>query len=255
MLKLVKSQQPNTVVAEQYFLPVTVTLHIRLQAFTMFPPQGLPLPGEILLITDELSSPADFILLGNLSAHLKNHKDSKCIVLSVSEDLTRWKAISGKSVEKNLNLAQYMSSQSLIFIDVITNVASQGARRIWGPVLVILDDVATLEWTGVSILELSRFVRALCALSRKANAALILRHHIVTPGEPDDILRHLLQLCTYHMDVLPLSTGRSGSVALHAGPAVVDPHHHLIPKSMAIQYRLTDTGAVFFDRGTGGGVL
>ncbi|KAH9949101.1 hypothetical protein B0H21DRAFT_730631 [Amylocystis lapponica] len=127
------------------------------------------------------------------------------------------------------------------------------------PSLVILDDIASLEWIGVPLLELLRFTRALCALCRKANAALILRHHVVTPGEPDDLLRHLLQLCTYHMDVLPLSSGKSGAVsgqvALHAGPGTADPPFQTIARSGAVHYRLTDTGSIFFDRGTGGGVL
>ena len=46
----------------------------------------------------------------------------------------------------------------------------------------------------------------------KSNASLILRHHIITPGELDDLLRLLIQLCTYRIDVFPLSSGRSGSV-------------------------------------------
>ncbi|EED85159.1 predicted protein [Postia placenta Mad-698-R] len=121
--------------------------------------------------------------------------------------------------------------------------------------LIILDDIATLEWIGIPVLELVRFTRALCALCRKANAALVLRHHIVTPGEPDDLLRRLLQLCTYHMDVLPLSSGKSGSVALHAGPATINTPFRLVPRHGAVHYKLSDAGAVFFDRGTGGGVL
>lgn len=125
--------------------------------------------------------------------------------------------------------------------------------------LIILDDIATLEWIGISVLELVRFARALCALCRKTNAALVLRHHVVTPGEPDDLLRRLLQLCTYHMDVLPLSSGRSGSVsgqvALHAGSAAINAPFRLVPRHGAVHYKLSDAGAVFFDRGTGGGVL
>ncbi|OSX65827.1 hypothetical protein POSPLADRAFT_1132164, partial [Postia placenta MAD-698-R-SB12] len=121
--------------------------------------------------------------------------------------------------------------------------------------LVILDDIATLEWIGIPVLELVRFARALCALCRKTNAALVLRHHVVTPGEPDDLLRRLLQLCTYHMDVLPLSSGKSGSVALHAGSAAINAPFRLVPRHGAVHYKLSDAGAVFFDRGTGGGVL
>jgi hypothetical protein len=49
--------------------------------------------------------------------------------------------------------------------------------------------------------------------SDQSNASLIIRHHVVTPTEPDDLLRQLLQICTYHMDVRPLSSGRSGAVS------------------------------------------
>jgi hypothetical protein len=53
----------------------------------------------------------------------------------------------------------------------------------------------------------------LTRISYQSNAPLIIRHHVVTPDEPDDLLRHLLQICTYHMDVRPLSSGRSGAVS------------------------------------------
>jgi len=44
-------------------------------------------------------------------------------------------------------------------------------------------------------------------------------------------------------------------VALHAGPSIKDSKIKTVSRSQAVQYRLTDTGAIFFDRGTGGGVL
>ena len=64
----------------------------------MFSPFGLP-EGITLLITDALSAPANFILHRTLAAYMKkDHKDIKCVVLSVSENITRWKAIASKSV-------------------------------------------------------------------------------------------------------------------------------------------------------------
>ena len=51
------------------------------------------------MITDALSAPANFILHRTLAAYMKkDRKDIKCVVLSVSEDITRWKAIASKSV-------------------------------------------------------------------------------------------------------------------------------------------------------------
>lgn len=77
------------------------------------------------------------------------------------------------------------------------------------------------------------------------------------------------------MEVKPLLSGRSGAVSgevssacqtkpflnslrqisFHPGPCVDESEFQSIPRSAAVQYRLTDTGAVFFERGTGGGVL
>ena len=65
----------------------------------MFSLPQIPEKGDLLLITDELASPADFILHANLAACLKDSsKNARCIVLSVSEGLSRWKAIATKSV-------------------------------------------------------------------------------------------------------------------------------------------------------------
>ncbi|KAI0769414.1 hypothetical protein BD413DRAFT_558196 [Trametes elegans] len=241
----------------------------------MFPPNGLPLPGEVLLITDELLAPADFLLHRHLTTHLKDSKDSRCVLVSVSEDLGRWKAVAQRS---NMNLTQYLDSHTLVFIDAISYLTLGPDENTGTPLkslfqqirsalcfgtgpntTILLDDIASFEWMGVPVADIAHFMRALSALCRKSDASLVIRHHVTTPGEPDDVLRHLLQLCTYHMDVFPLSSGRSGSVsgqvALHFGPATTAPAHRSIPRSVAVQYRLSDAGSVFFDRGTGSGVL
>ena len=68
---------------------------------SMFSPFDLP-ESITLLITDALSAPANFLLHRTLAAYIKkDRKDKdavKCIILSVSEDITRWKAIATKSV-------------------------------------------------------------------------------------------------------------------------------------------------------------
>ncbi|KAI0644708.1 hypothetical protein C8Q79DRAFT_791633 [Trametes meyenii] len=272
----------------------------------MFAPDALPLPGELLLITDELLAPADFLLHRHLAAHLKESKSSKCVLVSVSEDIGRWKAVAQRSVRhtqyiilrhaavvnicgiltapslvQNLNLTQNLDTGALTFLDAMSFVSPSLDERSDVPlkslyqkikktlddaqngaestVSVVLDDIAALEWIGISITDISRFSRALSALCRKLNASLVLRYHVTTPGEPDDVLRHLLQLCAYHMDVFPLSSGRSGTVsgqvALHCGPSIPESQHRLVTRSSAVQYRLTDVGSIFFDRGTGSGVL
>jgi hypothetical protein len=63
----------------------------------MFQPSDLP-DGIILLITDELAAPADFLLHRTLATHLKERKHPRALILSVSEGITRWKALASKSV-------------------------------------------------------------------------------------------------------------------------------------------------------------
>ncbi|KDQ55622.1 hypothetical protein JAAARDRAFT_691454 [Jaapia argillacea MUCL 33604] len=242
----------------------------------MFPSSNFPSQGQFLLLTDEPSSAADFLLHKSLNSHLKGSSKSRCIVLSVSESLARWKAVSARS---NTNLDSYINSESLEFVDVCaasdppnlkapssapfrpvldelrSKLGSNGAEY----PLVILDDISSLEWIGFSVLDLTRFLRALLALIFKFDASLIVRHHIITPGDPDDLLRFLLELCTFHMEVRTLSSGRSGAVsgeiALHPGRTTVPTGFRTVARARAVQYRLTDAGSVFFEKGTGEAVL
>ena len=61
----------------------------------LLPPFNFP-ENIVLLITDTLPSPASFLLHKALSSHLKSSKPA--IVVSVSEDLAKWKAIASRSV-------------------------------------------------------------------------------------------------------------------------------------------------------------
>ncbi|KAF8886262.1 hypothetical protein CPB84DRAFT_1712444 [Gymnopilus junonius] len=217
-------------------------------------------------------------------------------ILSVSESMARWKGVAGKS---NVNLQSHIEGGSVEVINVFEEAQPRNANggrngdeeRLKGVIerlrvslargdpvggrkgegegevnetspgmkLVILDDISMLEWVGFDTTDVVRFARALRSVCTKANATLLVRHHIVTPGEPDEVFRHLLQLCTYHLEVLPLASGRSGSVsgevALHPGFSAPKDGAKLIPRSAALQYRLTDTGAEFFAKGTSESVL
>nr|GAT49118.1 predicted protein [Mycena chlorophos] len=236
----------------------------------------------LLLVTDQLSSPADFVVYRGVIDHLKppaSGRPKRAIVLSTSPEFTRWKAIAAKS---NLPLEPLVANGSFTFIDILERVkppddASDTSPRLFpiletvssalqsdADALVVVDDLATLDWLGFSVLDLTRFCRALYAACRNTNATLLLRQHVLTPSGPDpvldDLFRALRQLCTYHLEVLPLASGRSGAVsgqvALHAGPALAVPQDvKLLPRSAALQYKLADNGAVFFQRGTGAGVL
>ncbi|KAE9394944.1 hypothetical protein BT96DRAFT_826997 [Gymnopus androsaceus JB14] len=251
----------------------------------MFSPFDLPIPISIL-ITDELSSPADFALHQYLISHIKEKKNSLQIVLSVSEGLTRWQSISAKS---NIDLPKQIAAETFHLIDVTSALESDKVASGSTPpspfhalyeqivslfeknkaagrdsdALVILDDISSLEWVGYSASDLCRLCRALRALCLKNQATLIIRHHLVqTSGEMDPLFRHLHALCMYHLDVQPLTSGRSGAVsgqiALHPGPNAFSTLPSLVKvrsRSAALQYRLTDGNAVFFERGSSRGVL
>ena len=69
------------------------------------PPPGLPHPGDVALVTDELGAPADFLVHRVLAAHLKAPAPSpnqgrrpRAVVLSVDGDAERWKSVAAKSV-------------------------------------------------------------------------------------------------------------------------------------------------------------
>ncbi|KAJ3709637.1 hypothetical protein DFJ43DRAFT_1135252 [Lentinula guzmanii] len=220
------------------------------------------LPEDIcLLITDELPSPADFALCQCLVSHIKEKQNSSLrVVLSVSESLTRWQSILAKS---NVNLSQQIATKTFHFIDItpmalvqtdtdtdkvhgnpfhalyeqISSILEEGNREQSPGALVVLDDISSLEWIGFSTSDLLRLCRAL-----RNQATLIIRHHIVTPGELDPLFRHLNSLCTYHLDIQPLNSGRSGDVSGQVNRE-------------ALQYRLTDGTAIFFERGSSRGVL
>jgi hypothetical protein len=78
---------------------------------SIFSPFSLP-EDITLLITDALSAPANFLLHRTLAAYMKDRKDSdvKCVVLSVSEDISRWKALAAKSV---INISSRLPSSLL----------------------------------------------------------------------------------------------------------------------------------------------
>ncbi|KAG7085750.1 hypothetical protein E1B28_003293 [Marasmius oreades] len=244
----------------------------------MFSPFDLP-DGIFLLITDELAAPADFALISSLISHLKCFNKTKIIYLSILESWNRLQSLCTKS---GINLSPRSVSETLHFIDVLSHLPrlntneAPSLRIIYDLVagilegrqggMIILDDISSLEWTGHSLEDLSRFCRALRVLCLKTKTTLIVRHHILAPNEPDELLRRLQQICSYHMDVRPLSSGRSGAVsgeiALHAGPSLLGSDSRpesvqvkLLSRQRALQYRLTDSDVVFFERGSSRGVL
>ncbi|KAF8467932.1 hypothetical protein DFH94DRAFT_777448 [Russula ochroleuca] len=228
-----------------------------------------------VLITDQLASPGDFLLHQLLSEYVKSSPDGKCIIISTSQDLARWKAISSRS---GFNMAQKLEQGSIVFVDVPTQFPDLSPskettllpllnliRRYIGelrgatPSLLIFDELALFQWIGHSELDVSRFARALVASCAKNDVFLAIRYHIAAPDDLDNTVRILLQLSTYHIEVLPLSSGKSGAVsgeiALHPGSVLTSTPRWVISRSRALQYRLGEYHATYFERGTGNAVL
>ncbi|KAI0266948.1 hypothetical protein BC834DRAFT_823004 [Gloeopeniophorella convolvens] len=232
-------------------------------------------PGSLTLITDQRAAPGDFILHQLLSDYVRSAPDGRCIIVSATQDLAKWKAISSRS---GFNLNPKIEQGTITFIDIPTQLPTlspsdnvtllpildlirrsmaqaKGSSR----TLLIIDDLATLEWIGHSALDISRFARAAVALCAKDNVDLAVRHHVATPNDLDSVVRTLLQLAAYHIEVLPLLSGRSGAIsgeiAIHAGVTLSCAPKRVIARSRALQYRLGDYHAVYFERGTGQAVL
>ncbi|CAE6470365.1 unnamed protein product [Rhizoctonia solani] len=137
--------------------------------------------------------------------------------------------------------------------DVIQHAFEQLSPNAFGKLL-ILGDVSTLEWIGIPATEVSRFVRA-------NECGVVVLYHSPLRDLPIEsgVLKDLVASCDVHAEVRELSSGLSsavsGEVALHPGFTVPDPHFVAIPRERALQYRLTDAGVIWFDRGTSAGVL
>ncbi|KAF9515574.1 hypothetical protein BS47DRAFT_1341730 [Hydnum rufescens UP504] len=194
---------------------------------------------NVIVIVDQLESSAEFLLHRALSLQLKD--GLPCTLVATSNDLAHWSSISARS---NLALAGYLSSKALVFIDG-TAVVSARAR----------------ENTKEPPLRLFRFARAVRALCIQNNVALIMLNHTLVPDEPSQFLRDLMQSCHLIISVTPFVSGRSGAVSgeitARPGPLNEDAYRKNDgqTETPVLQYRLTDSGAVFFDKGTAGGVL
>ena len=66
---------------------------------TMFDPSTLPIKaGDLLLVTDRLAAPADFIILNILTTHLRQVNHGKTVFASISQTLSHWSSISSRLV-------------------------------------------------------------------------------------------------------------------------------------------------------------
>jgi hypothetical protein len=158
--------------------------------------------------------------------------------------------------------------------------------------LVILDDIASLEWLGFSLLDLSRFSRALKNLCAKVRRMLTLETVTVLQSNIDGCsigcpashrysprarcalaalapimhVSHRGQTSSQrtkrrsewrgkYVPLLMHQNSPNTKICVHLGPSVKDTKEHIISRTSALQYRLTEASAIFFEKGTSTGVL
>ncbi|KAF8754535.1 Elongation complex protein 6 [Rhizoctonia solani] len=251
----------------------------------------VPQIGQVLLITDTPASSAQFLVQAVLQSQLKREGEASantraCVLVSVDHDFAHISAVAARS---NLNLSHCIRDRTLVYVDALTqapqplgdladgvsapddrhttagivtcpplatslrplyDVIQQALEQLSPSAtgkLLILSDVSSLEWIGIPATEVS--------------SGVVILYHSPSRDLPieSDVFRNLLTGCDVHAEVRELSSGLSsavsGEVALHPGFTAPDPHFVPIPRERALQYRLTDAGVIWFDRGTSAGVL
>ncbi|KZO98066.1 hypothetical protein CALVIDRAFT_597067 [Calocera viscosa TUFC12733] len=252
------------------------------------PVASLAEPGHFLLVNDRIAAPGEFILHHVLAASLKD-STAECVLVSFLERLDHWKAIQSKL---GVTLETYATRKSFVFVDAFSQItmppssprsqdplvvppidpeASVPLRPLFDtivgalrsvdpelPKLLLFDEVSLLEWLVPSQAEVTRFWRALFALKQKMGFGLVVLQSL--DASHNHMIEFLLSSCTMHLEISPLASGRSsavtGEIAMQRGPlSVSDGPSYKAVRKQALQYRLTESGAVWIERGTGGGML
>lgn len=257
---------------------------------------------RIILITDQIASPADFVLHRVLSQCLKGSTSKGHIaVVSLERELAQWRGITARN---NIQLDKHLANGNLTYIDGLSiSSSSPGSSREFDagegyrfapsafqskdektslkglyavleqtlqskqtqPHILILDAPCILEFIGIPPVEITRFIRAVAGLYRSntLSSLILVRDHITSPSvatsTPFDtaVVRLLVSLAHAHVEIRSLKTGRSGAVSgeicLH--PGIGDLIKGQGGRAAAVQYKLTDSNAIFFQRGMSKGVL
>lgn len=163
--------------------------------------------GECVLLTSQLAAPGDFVLHRALAAQLKGrmNQEARCVVVSIAGDLARWKAVAAKSVRtitsylnsplmimQNLDLGKLSESGRFVYLDPLPLLPEIENAITLSPVyeiltplltantLLLITDLAPLEWIGVPTLALTRFVRAIRSFASKVCVHMLLNRTIAS---------------------------------------------------------------------------
>lgn len=171
--------------------------------------------------------------------------------------------------QNQLKLENYLESKQLVFVDGLSQTSGMGAtlripaenpQVIRSPplfagedaslkplfdlvaplltsspgCLLMLDDLALLEWMGVSLVDFHKFLRALLHLIHKVShsvhahmdfpqallqnsCSLLLRYRSLSLDAASDTMIVLRNHCSLHIEVLSLFSGRSSAVSGEVG--------------------------------------
>lgn len=197
----------------------------------------------------------------------------KCIFMTFAREEAHWRAILGKA-----NVIGTKDAD-LTFLDLFSQwrsskPANDGDDSLFGnghldeaykmlkaelanatrSSIVLIDDLAHLEWVGINEQDIVRFLRSIRSLLREAGASLLIIYHKLAIETPtSDVQRYLLSTCLAHIECRPLVSGRSGSVAgeirFHIGPEAW-PGDMSTPTRQVLHYRCTDITGVVFEKGS-----
>ncbi|PVG02185.1 hypothetical protein CPB86DRAFT_780613 [Serendipita vermifera] len=203
----------------------------------------LPTSGMSMLVTDHVDAPAAFLLIRAASAVLKRTKTSaeltsikRCIFLSFTQDIEHWKALLSKT---GLNPAKAVEDGNLSLLDLLswwrndirdgvkdkggfdrffdhvyTSLQQELNRAEPSETIVLIDDLAHLEWIGLDEQHILRFLRSVRSLLRKNKCSLLATYHNLAMEAPaSSVHRYLVETCTVHVECRPLGSGRSGAVS------------------------------------------
>lgn len=144
-------------------------------------------------------------------------------------------------------------------MDATYNVAIAAIPK--GKSLVVLDVLGDLTDIGFEAVEVSRFVRAMLAVTRERGGMLVSTLH-ADDFEADwgrhELLDRLLRLGGGWWRVEGMSTGRSADVSGEISAFALEPGGEGMPvvtKDKALQYRLEVGSVKVFAKGTGRGYL
>lgn len=98
-----------------------------------FPPPDLVSHIGLVLITDEIQAPADFLIHRFLNLRLKDSKRSRCVLLSVSEDVERVRSVASKSVRREQHLRHGVLNGIVIEFKYLTKREVQVHRCLLAP--------------------------------------------------------------------------------------------------------------------------